>query len=89
MCPGSAYIKRCSTELGLQLLQEGKVLLLRSNGHAEGRGQHLLSKIIRHQGAQIADIEGGEVSKVILHELYLGRRGDGIHVGLKGHSLRS
>jgi hypothetical protein len=82
-------MNRCSIALGLQLLQEGEVLRLRSRGHTEVRGKHLLSKIIRCQAAQLVEVEGGEVLDVVSHELDLGRRGDRIHVGLEGHSLRS
>jgi len=82
-------MNRCSIALGLQLLQESKVLRLRSRGHTEVRGKHLLSKIIRCQAAQLVEVEGGEVLNVVSHELDLGRRGDGIHVGLEGHSQRS
>lgn len=82
-------MNRCSIALGLQLLQEGKVLRLRSRGHTEVRGKHLLSKIIRRQAAQPVDVEGGEVLNVFPHESDLGRWGDRIHVGLEGHSLGS
>jgi hypothetical protein len=78
-------MNRCPIALGLQLLQECKVLRLRPRGHTEVRGKHLLSKIVRCQAAQLVEVEGGEVLNVVSHELDLGRRRDRIHVRLEGH----
>jgi hypothetical protein len=36
----------------------------------------------------LIEVEGGEVLKVVPHELDLGRGGGRAHVGLEGHSLR-
>ena len=87
LCPGTAYMNWHSVALGLQLLQEGKILRLRSRGHTGALGQHLLSKIIRSQAAQLVEVKVGEVLKVFPHEFDLGRWGGRVHVGLEGHSL--
>ena len=87
--PESAYRKRHAIEAVSQLCQNGKELSPGPIGHTQARGPHLVNEILRCQGAQLFEVEYGDVFNVILDDLKLRRRGFGEHVGLRGHLVLS
>jgi hypothetical protein len=73
----SAYVQMLTLDVGSILPQKGEEVALRLLGHTQAQDCHLLSKIIRHQGAQIIEVERGEECVVFLYDLKLRRRVSG------------
>lgn len=61
-------------EVGLILPQKGEEVALRVLGHTQAQWCSLLSKIIRHQAAQIIQVECGEERVVFSYHSKLRRR---------------
>ncbi len=70
----SAYVQMLTLDVGLILPQKGEEVALRLLGHTQAQGCHLLSKIIRHQGAQIIEVECREECVVFSYDSKLRRR---------------
>ena len=70
----SAYVQMLNLDVGLILPQIGEEVALRLLGHTQAQGCHLLSKIIRHQGAQIIEVECGDESVIFSYDFKLRRR---------------
>lgn len=61
-------------DVGLILPQKGEEVALRLLGHTQAQGCRLLSKFIRHQGAQIIEVECGEECVIFSYDFKLRRR---------------
>jgi hypothetical protein len=70
----SAYVQTLTLDVGLILPQIGEEVALRLLGYTQAQGCHLLSEIIRHQGAQIIEVECGDESVIFSYDFKLRRR---------------
>jgi hypothetical protein len=84
----SAYVQMLALEVGLILPQKGEEVTLHVLGRTQAQGCRLLSKIVRHQGAQIIEVECGEECVVFSYDFKLRRRVFGVLVRRGRHLVQ-